>query len=605
MTSVAGAAAPGPPGTGLLSGRGPRRLGLALLVAAAVAGPFLAPGLQSQMAVLWVMVVLALTWDAVGGQMGYNSFGNIVFFGAGMYASAVVQRGLFFNVQEYAAIAGGAAARLDPMQYLGGLGLGLACAALVAVLISLPLGASILRLRGHYFAICTLGLGVAAGEIASAWDWLGAGSGLVTPLFPEELGNRNRFFCFYFLALAGACFVVLRVLYRCRFGLLINAIRDDEDKAEAMGLPTTRAKVVAWSVAAFFLALAGGAYGNFIGFIDPLDIAFSGATFGVWDDPDGDHGRARHAVGADIGRDGVPRRPGVVLDLPARLAPGRHGPADRRHRDLPAGWHPGLVPPAPRRHGAGGGAARMSFLLEVAGVSKSFGGVAANREISLSVPAGAVHGLIGPNGSGKTTLFNSIVGHHPVDAGSVAFDGTRIERLNVPRIARLGLLRTFQQTRVYGAMSCVENMQVSAPHRTAHGGVLLRRVPAAVTERAEGLLEFVGLAALRHHRAGSLSFGQQKLLEFAMALMFRPKMLLLDEPTAGINPTLINGMIDRLLRANVELGVTLLVIEHNMRVIMNLATHIYCLAHGRLLAAGTPEEVRGDPRVVEAYLGGG
>jgi branched-chain amino acid transport system permease protein len=282
MSASAGAAGQEAQRGGLLTGAGPRRLGVVLLAVAAVAAPFVAPGLQSQMAVLWVMVVLALTWDVVGGQMGYNSFGNIVFFGAGMYASAVVQRGLLFDAQEYAAIAGGAVARLAPMQYLGGLGLGLACAALVAVLIALPLGASILRLRGHYFAICTLGLGVAAGEIASAWDWIGAGSGLVTPLFPEQLGNRNRFFCFYFLALAGACFAVLKLLYRCRFGLLINAIRDDEDKAEAMGLPTTRAKVVAWSVAALFLALAGGAYGNFIGFIDPLDIAFSGATFGVW-----------------------------------------------------------------------------------------------------------------------------------------------------------------------------------------------------------------------------------------------------------------------------------------------------------------------------------
>ncbi|MCY4482247.1 MAG: branched-chain amino acid ABC transporter permease [Spirochaetaceae bacterium] len=283
MSTSANAARQEAPRGGPLSGAGPRRLGLAVLAAAAVAAPFVAPGLQSQMAVLWVMVVLALTWDVVGGQMGYNSFGNIVFFGAGMYASAVVQRALSLNAQETTtAGAGGAEALLAPIQYLGGLGLGLACAALVAVLVALPLGASILRLRGHYFAICTLGLGVAAGEIASAWDWLGAGSGLVTPLFPEALGNRNRFFCFYFLALAGACFAVLKLLYRRRFGLLINAIRDDEDKAEAMGLPTIRAKVVAWSVAAFFLALAGGAYGNFIGFIDPLDIAFSGATFGVW-----------------------------------------------------------------------------------------------------------------------------------------------------------------------------------------------------------------------------------------------------------------------------------------------------------------------------------
>ena len=244
----------------------------------------------------------------------------------------------------------------------------------------------------------------------------------------------------------------------------------------------------------------------------------------------------------------------------------------------------------------------MSALLQVDGVSKSFGGVVANRNITIGVEAGAVNGLIGPNGSGKTTLFNGIVGHHPVDGGTVTFDGTRVERMTVPGIARLGLLRTFQQTRVYGGMSCLENMQISAAPRTAGGGRLLRRISPAVTERAGALLEFAGLYSLRDHVAGSLSFGQQKLLEFAMALMRAPKMLLLDEPTAGINPTLINGMIDRLLRANAEMGVTLLVIEHNMRVIMNLATYIYCLAHGGLLASGTPEQVRNDPRVLDAYL---
>jgi len=247
----------------------------------------------------------------------------------------------------------------------------------------------------------------------------------------------------------------------------------------------------------------------------------------------------------------------------------------------------------------------MSALLQVSKVSKSFGGVTANRALSLSVDAGAIAGLIGPNGSGKTTLFNCIVGHHPVDSGSVVFDGREIKHRTVPQIARLGLLRTFQQTRVYGAMDCVQNMQISAPQRDAENArqKLFRKVPAVVTEKAESLLEFVGLFEKRGLRAGELSFGQQKLLEFAMALMNEPKMLLLDEPTAGINPTLINGIMDRLLRANAELGITLLVIEHNMRVIMNLAQHIYCLAHGSLLAAGTPQEVQEDPRVLSAYLG--
>jgi ABC-type branched-subunit amino acid transport system ATPase component len=247
----------------------------------------------------------------------------------------------------------------------------------------------------------------------------------------------------------------------------------------------------------------------------------------------------------------------------------------------------------------------MTALLSVETVSKSFGGVVANRDISVNVGEGEIVGLIGPNGSGKTTLFNTIVGFHPVDAGSIRFAGREITQLRVQRIARRGLLRTFQQTRIYPKMTCMENMAVSTPHRGARLTTMLRRHPPAVADKSEALLEFVGLYSKRFLRGGELSFGQQKLLEFAMALMNEPRMLLLDEPTAGINPTLINGLIDRLKRANADLGITLFVIEHNMRVIMNLATRIYCLAHGQLLAEGPPEEIQNDQRVVDAYLGAG
>lgn len=242
-------------------------------------------------------------------------------------------------------------------------------------------------------------------------------------------------------------------------------------------------------------------------------------------------------------------------------------------------------------------------MLEVISVSKSFGGVAANTDISLTVPEGAIIGIIGPNGSGKTTLFNSIVGYHPIDAGSIRFRGHEISRMRVPEIARLGMLRTFQQTRIYGQMTCMQNMMISEPHRHETLKAMFSRFSPESVDYAEHLLEFVGLYSKRHLMAGDLSFGQQKLLEFAMALMNGPRMLLLDEPTAGINPTLINGLIDRLKRANAELGITLLVIEHNMRVIMNLAEHIYCLAHGKMLADGPPERIQNDQRVIDAYLG--
>ena len=245
----------------------------------------------------------------------------------------------------------------------------------------------------------------------------------------------------------------------------------------------------------------------------------------------------------------------------------------------------------------------MTFQIEVENVSKAFGGVQANRDISLSVPEGRITGLIGPNGSGKTTLFNSVVGYHPIDRGSIRFEGREISRLRVPQIARLGLLRTFQQTRIYSKMNCVENMLISVPHRSGGWSTMFSEFPPELTEKAEHLLEFVGLYSKRRLISGDLSFGQQKLLEFAMALMNEPKTLLLDEPTAGINPTLINGLIDRLKRANEEFGITLFVIEHNMRVIMNLAENIYCLAHGELLAEGAPDQVQNDQRVIDAYLG--
>jgi len=245
----------------------------------------------------------------------------------------------------------------------------------------------------------------------------------------------------------------------------------------------------------------------------------------------------------------------------------------------------------------------MTALLEVSDVSKSFGGVRANDNISLSVEEGRIVGLIGPNGSGKTTLFSSIVGYHPVDGGSIRFAGREISHNTVPEIARMGLLRTFQQTRIYSKMTCVENMLISRSMRGRAFTDFFRQRSAQRADRADELLEFVGLFSKRNLLAGSLSFGQQKLLEFAMALMSEPKMLMLDEPTAGINPTLINGLIDRLHRANQEFGITLFVIEHNMRVIMNLAEHIYCLAHGELLADGRPEAIQNDSRVVDAYLG--
>ena len=240
-----------------------RRAALAAVVALALAAPYLLPNWRTQMALLFIMIVFALTWDLLGGQMGYNSFGNVLFFGVGMYVCAIVQRD-------------------GHLGYFAGLLLGSGAGALAAVALAALLGSGILGLRGHYFAIGTLGLGVAAGELASGWDFVGAGGGMVPPLYPGALGSRETFFYYLCLALPAITLPFLRWLYKGRFGLVLNAIRDDEDKAEAMGLRTTRYKTSAWCISAFFLGLSGGAVGNLLGFIDPREVAFPVDTFGVW-----------------------------------------------------------------------------------------------------------------------------------------------------------------------------------------------------------------------------------------------------------------------------------------------------------------------------------
>ena len=244
--------------------------------------PLVFAGFQTQIAMLWMMVVFALTWDILGGRMGYNSFGNIVFFGVGMYAAASVQRELYFDIGQYETLSDIFNLQITAGEYLAGLGLGMVVGAIICVALAWLLGCGVLRLRGHYFAICTLGLGVAVGEIASGIDYIGAGGGMSTPVFPEGLGSTGLFYSYFFFALAVVTFLTLKWIYSTRFGLAITAIRDDEDKAEAMGLRTTRYKTAAWCVSAFFLSFAGVGFGHLNGFIDPLDVAFPGATFGVW-----------------------------------------------------------------------------------------------------------------------------------------------------------------------------------------------------------------------------------------------------------------------------------------------------------------------------------
>jgi neutral amino acid transport system ATP-binding protein len=248
-------------------------------------------------------------------------------------------------------------------------------------------------------------------------------------------------------------------------------------------------------------------------------------------------------------------------------------------------------------------------LLTATGIAKSFGGIKAVNNAEIEVNEGSITGLIGPNGAGKTTLFNLLSNFIRPDRGTVIFDGEQIQQLQPYQIAQQGMVRTFQVARTLSRLSVMENMLLAAQKQTGENFWLVwfqRKLVATeerqFRDRAIALLESVGLDRMANEYAGALSGGQRKLLEMARALMTNPKLILLDEPAAGVNPTLINQICDRIKLWNSE-GMTFLIIEHNMDVIMSLCDRVWVLAEGQNLAVGTPAEIQTNSQVLEAYLG--
>jgi neutral amino acid transport system ATP-binding protein len=249
-------------------------------------------------------------------------------------------------------------------------------------------------------------------------------------------------------------------------------------------------------------------------------------------------------------------------------------------------------------------------LLAATGLCKSFGGVKAVNEARIEVTKGSITGLIGPNGAGKTTLFNLLSNFIRPDKGRVIFDGEPIQQLQPYQIAQQGLVRTFQVARTLSRLSVLDNMLLAAQKQTGENFWQVQLQPHIVAqeerqlqEQAMSLLESVGLAQKAHDYAGGLSGGQRKLLEMGRALMTNPKLILLDEPAAGVNPRLIDDICDRIHTWNRQDGMTFLIIEHNMDVIMSLCDRVWVLAEGQNLADGTPAEIQNNSQVLEAYLG--
>ncbi|HIF81019.1 MAG TPA: ABC transporter ATP-binding protein [Gammaproteobacteria bacterium] len=250
-------------------------------------------------------------------------------------------------------------------------------------------------------------------------------------------------------------------------------------------------------------------------------------------------------------------------------------------------------------------------MLTVENLAKEFDGLTAVNDLNFTVEPNTISGLIGPNGAGKTTTFNMIAGHLKPSSGKIYFDGKEITNLRPHQTFQLGIVRTFQIPRPFSGMTVLENLTMVPRNQIGEKiwnnwlrNNAVAREEQQIREKANGLLEFLNLSDLQNEYSGNLSGGQLKLLELGRALMSDPKVILLDEPAAGVNPTLLEEIIDRIRDIHSQ-GVTFLIIEHNMELVMRLCSSILVMAEGDILMRGAPEEIRSDPRLIDAFLGGG
>ncbi|HXV58279.1 MAG TPA: branched-chain amino acid ABC transporter ATP-binding protein/permease [Gaiellaceae bacterium] len=567
-----------------------------------------------------LLAIMSSSWNIISGFAGYVSLGQTVFLGIGAYTTALLSLRVFGS-DEF----GGAQA--NPFYFVP-------ISAIVAGLFAAAIGPIIMRTRGHSFVILTIAFLFVMQLVALNWTGLTYGNrGLSLPLpdWPREWGNLPFYYVFFGLLLLTVA--TAWWIRRTKFGMGLIAIREDEDKAAAVGVNTPIYKTLAYVASAVWIGAAGGVYAYYLSFIDPrnqFDIVYSvfvvlacllggrgtiwgpvlGAFIleplnqvtnndfdrwfgeGIWD------ANVRLIFfGALLGL--------VVLVLPRGIIPSVREIFTRRREARTAAEVGARFERKPMRVVERGAEdareAPAGPLLEVRGLSKRFGGVKAVDDVTLAVERGTITALIGPNGSGKTTLFNLIDGTMPTDAGEIWLDGERIDRLAPYRRAHLGIGRTFQITRLFRQMTVLEN--VVAPLRSFSWRRLgADAVSGPEAERAHELLEFVGMERFAGHRAGELSYGQGKLVELAQILMLDPKLIMLDEPAGGINPTLIAHMEEMIRELNRQ-GTTFLIVEHNMPLVLGLCSPVCVLARGQTICQGTPDAVQSDPAVLDAYLG--
>jgi branched-chain amino acid transport system permease protein len=552
--------------------------------------------------------LLAVSLNIVLGYAGQIALGHAAFFGIGAYTAALLT-------------AGGSGFLFWPAFLAAG-----AVTGLSGLLIGIPT----LRLKGHYLALATLGFGEIMKVIFFNWREVTHGMDGISGVPAPSLGVISLQYdqSYYYLAAAvlGLVLIACSRLERSKYGRRLAAIRDAELAAGTSGVHVPRLKIIAFVLSAIVAGFAGSLYAHLVTFISP-DVFVFDVTAQLL---------SMVLIGG-IGTTGGPVLGAFVLTflpellrvskayymliygvglaaLIVFLPAGLFGLLAWRRRRAPAavdeqGEPEELAPAAPVTFSAPKVATDNSPILEVRQLVCRFGGLTAIDDLEMSVRRGTVHALIGPNGSGKSTFINLVTGVYKPTAGSIFFEGAQIGAQKPWRIAEAGVVRTFQNLRLFKSLSVEQNVMVAcrADVEAGWGGVFLdsgaaRAEEAELRHRAGEALQFVGLYHLRHRPISHLPHEQQRLVEIARTYAMRPKLIMLDEPAAGMNPMEVERLV-RIVGRLRDLGLTILMIEHNMPMVMRVADRMTVLNYGRKIAEGLPSEVRGDAEVIKAYLG--
>jgi len=588
------------------------RIIAALATAAVLAYPLVSDDTyyQNMIIISLVFAVGASGLNIITGFTGYVSLGQSAFVGLGGYTIGVL------------------ATKFDTVSPW----LWVPAAGLVAAAVAVGLGLVSLRSRGPAFVIITVAFLFLMQQVAVNWeDVTGGTAGLLLPLPTWGIDVINWPFYYALVAILAVQLLMTWWIRRSKFGMGLIAIREDETKAATIGINLPVHKVAAFVASSVFVGMAGAVYGYYLTFIDPLGMfailisvqiiltLLVGGKATLWGPVLGAFliEPLNETVNNSLGTLGGGNARlflfggllmAVVVFLPNGILPSLAAFLFRRSREGEAGLvgariETGGSLESLRKHVTvtEARATDTTPLLAVTGLRKHFGGIKAVDGCSFTVPRGSITGLIGPNGSGKSTVFNLIDNTIAADAGTIVFDGEHIEKVPAWGRAHRGIGRTYQITRLFAEMTVLENV-VAAQRSFSLTQLGRPAITGKEAAEASEFLAFVGMHKYRDQKARALSYGQQKMVELAQVLMLDPKLIMLDEPAGGINPVLIERM-GQMIRELNSYGKTFLIVEHNMPFMLDLCDPIHVLARGATMASGTPDEIRTDPAVIDAYLG--